>query len=78
MSESIANVDDSEIEEVTERLGRCLYERLEDFDPGGGEFVEWEKLGELDRELYRSAIEGVFVGELASTIELAGLLSRPR
>ena len=61
-----------------ECLGKCLYERLENLDPGGGQFVEWEKLGELDRELYRSAIEGVFVGELATTIELAGLLSRPR
>lgn len=78
MSEGIADVNVPETEETIERLGQCLYECLEDFDPGAGEFVEWEKLDELDRELYRSSIEGVFVRELATTIELVDLLSRPQ
>ena len=43
-----------------DRLGRCLYERLEHLDPGMGEYVEWAALSEREQHLYRLCIEEIF------------------
>ena len=56
--------------EAIERLAQRLFRELENLDPGIGEFPEWGDLDEHDRELYRAAIEAVFVRELSTAATL--------
>jgi hypothetical protein len=40
-------------------LARILYDEMENLDPGGDDYLAWNKLTDLEREFYRQCIKAI-------------------